>query len=350
MVFAQTAETGPNYTGNCLSQTITFNDTKRIFSLGGLPSVGYIPELDVSRYDFTIDYHAEKVSYPSSGGVTIKVTPSAKGDGTTESARMSSTRLFQYGRVTAKMKVPPVPGIVTTFITMGPWLPDSGLGNAPVDKQGGDEIDFEFLGKNPNQVETNIFYRGVKELSARGGAHAVQDYTQFHTYTIDWKRETIQFLIDNQVVRTYTKSGPEADSKYLDKSKRYFPDRAQKVAFSLWSDPNNQWSGGIPQWPTAAKEASATYEYIKFECYDDKDQVVPKWPLTNNPGRRAAFANQPTAVSAGKIPAGARPDATPGPGDGSNLVETPKPTGNALAASISLFASLTAVMAMILSS
>jgi beta-glucanase (GH16 family) len=75
------------------------------------------------------------------------------------------------------------------------------------------------------------------------GKHTVDSIENYHTYTIDWKRDAITFYIDGKEVRKYRKDDVLADSQYLDKSKRFYPDRPQKVAFALWNNPQNTWTG-----------------------------------------------------------------------------------------------------------
>jgi hypothetical protein len=82
---------------------------------------------------------------------------------------------------------------------------------------------------------------------------------------------------------------------------------------ALWSERTNSWAGGAPQWPDASQTASAFYEYIDIQCYDDQDRPVPKWPLENNPDYRPTYSlliriqNQPVRGLNGKIPAAAAP-------------------------------------------
>jgi hypothetical protein len=121
----------PEWVGNCLSQTVYFNDTKRIFALDGINSNRFIDELDPGRYDYTIDYFTDQVSFPADkAGVQLRISDGGKPN--PDAPRMSSTRYMQYGRVTTKFRAPAVHGVVATFVTMGPHLPDTGLERAPL--------------------------------------------------------------------------------------------------------------------------------------------------------------------------------------------------------------------------
>ena len=106
--------------------------------MDNLPATGNIDGLDISRYDWTIDYNARLVT-PNRNGVEVKVQKYK--DENPSSARVSSTRFMKYGKVSVYLMAPAVPGIVTTFITMGPQLKDSRFDIKP-NTDGGDEIVF----------------------------------------------------------------------------------------------------------------------------------------------------------------------------------------------------------------
>ena len=67
-----------------------------------------------------------------------------------------------------------------------------------------DEIDWEWLGSDPGQVQTNYYRMGkpdhTKATFVNFGGH--QD--DFHTYTIDWTDKRITWSIDGNNVRTLT--------------------------------------------------------------------------------------------------------------------------------------------------
>lgn len=129
----------PRYDGNCLTQRINFTDPSRTFALDGMDAMRDISELDTSRYDMTIDYFTKQVRHLPGGGVELTISDNG-GVGNPDAPRMSTTRFMLYGKVTAVLKAPAVPGVVTTFITMGPNLPDAELDLSKTDKQGGGMI------------------------------------------------------------------------------------------------------------------------------------------------------------------------------------------------------------------
>ncbi|CAO3598398.1 unnamed protein product [Absidia cylindrospora] len=109
-------------------------------------------------------------------------------------ATFASEFYMHYGRVSATMRSSRVGGSITAFILMSDT---------------GDEIDFEFLGGDAHQVQTNYFYAGEELFTVNGGLHEVDGaavFDDFHTYTIDWRPERIQWIVDGKVVRVKEKS------------------------------------------------------------------------------------------------------------------------------------------------
>lgn len=106
----------------------------------------------------------------------------------------NSTFHVKYGTVSARLKTSALGGSITAFVLIA---------------DNGDEIDFEFIGGDPHTVYTNFFYNGERIYDVNGASHnvpgaAVSD--DFHTYTIDWKPESITWLVDGQVIRVQEKS------------------------------------------------------------------------------------------------------------------------------------------------
>lgn len=66
-----------------------------------------------------------------------------------------------------------------------------------------DEIDWEWLGGDGTQAQTNYFGKGNTTSYDRGTYQSVSSpQTIMHTYSFDWTQEKIDWLIDGVVVRT----------------------------------------------------------------------------------------------------------------------------------------------------
>src|SRR3546814_9681975 len=87
--------------------------------------------------------------------MTITLTNTGASGRRFASGEYQSRRFFGYGRFEARLKAIAAPGIVTGFFTYtGPSF----------DGDPHDEIDFEFLGKSPRQVQVN-YYRSEEHTS-----------------------------------------------------------------------------------------------------------------------------------------------------------------------------------------
>src|SRR3546814_9511642 len=86
--------------------------------------------------------------------MTITLTNTGASGRRFASGEYQSRRFFGYGRFEARLKAIAAPGIVTGFFTYtGPSF----------DGDPHDEIDFEFLGKSPRQVQVNYYTAGKGE-------------------------------------------------------------------------------------------------------------------------------------------------------------------------------------------
>jgi beta-glucanase (GH16 family) len=172
---------------------------------------------------------------------------------------------------------------VTSFITYSPRK---------------DEIDWEFVGGETNSAQSNVFYKGIEEYGVRSGKHNVGgQISEMKEYTIDWNSQRIQWLIDGKVVRTYAKNGTSSASRNLPATERYYPEEATPVQIGIWdggsgSSGVSSWAGGKIPWGDR-RVLGAQFEWIDIQCYDDKDQPVPKWP-PSSPDMQKEDLNQPT--------------------------------------------------------
>jgi hypothetical protein len=105
---------------------------------------------------------------------------------------------IMFGWVEVTMKVAPGAGIVSTFILMSD------------DK---DEIDWEFIGDQPNEVQTNYFGKGNGNSAGRGAVYNIAGSTwDWHTYALNWTSTQIDWLVDGTIVRTQLAANSPTDS------------------------------------------------------------------------------------------------------------------------------------------
>lgn len=158
-----------------------------------------------------------------------------------QSPTLSSDFYMFFGTLEVIMKAAPGQGIVSSIVLEGDDL---------------DEIDWELLGGDNGQVQTNFFGKGQLEPYNRGAFHPVASpQTQFHAYKIDWSPERLIFSIDGQSVRTIAYNDPLANNGQT------YPQTPMKVKLGNWAGGASGNSPGTIQWaggPTDFSKAPFT--------------------------------------------------------------------------------------------
>lgn len=146
-------------------------------------------------------------------GVTFSVAASG------QAPQLMSIFYIMFGRVEITMKAAPGAGIVSSLVLQSDTL---------------DEIDLEWLGADPYEVQSNYFGKGQVTNYNRGQFHPMDKNNQenFLTYLIDWTKDRIEFHVDGTLVRTLT---------YQDADDNQYPQSPMQVKFGAWSggDPAN---------------------------------------------------------------------------------------------------------------
>jgi beta-glucanase (GH16 family) len=119
------------------------------------------------------------------------------------SARMKTARnlSFQYGRIEARIKMPQGVGTWPAFWMLGGDL----LDGVPWPECG--EIDImEFRGDIPDRSTSAIHGPTTPQGSGLGAAFLSYDSLSngYHTYAIEWKKNSISFIVDGRVTGTYS--------------------------------------------------------------------------------------------------------------------------------------------------
>lgn len=141
-----------------------------------------------------------------------------------------------FGRVEVVLKAAAGQGIVSSFVLQSDDL---------------DEIDWEWLGGDLTQVQTNYFGKGDTTTYDRGMYHPVANpQTTFHTYAIDWTSDAVKWYIDGALVRTLTYSDAKSGTR--------FPQTPMRVKIGNWVGGSStaptgtvQWAGGLTDFSAA---------------------------------------------------------------------------------------------------
>jgi len=178
--------------------------------------------------DFTSGSSSE---FSESGGPTYDSNGAAftiakSGD----SPSISSKWYIMFGHVDFVVKTAPGTGIVSAAILQSDCL---------------DEIDWEWLGGDDTQAQSNYFGKGQTTTGYNRGAFhsAPGNHDSFHTYSIDWTADQIVWSIDGTTVRAMTQAQAEANQ---------YPQTPMYIKVGVWAggDPSNaegtiEWAGGL---------------------------------------------------------------------------------------------------------
>ncbi|KAJ9666291.1 putative glycosidase CRH2 [Coniosporium apollinis] len=172
---------------------------------------------------------------------------------------LATTNYVWYGKISATMTTSQGKGVVTAFIMMSDVK---------------DEIDFEFVGIDVENAQSNYYSQGVTNYNNGRNLSTSNTVTNTHTYTIDWTPEKIDWQIDGKTLRTV-----ERQSTWNATANRYdYPQTPARVMLSLWPAglPSNapgtiNWAGGLVDWDSPYMQNGYYYALVnnvKVECYD----------------------------------------------------------------------------------
>ncbi len=154
---------------------------------------------------------------------------------------------YHHGTYTVVMKAAASPGVVSSFFIYTDHWDD---GNPH------DEIDIEILGKDTTKMQVNYFTAGVggHETMIDLGFDAAAD---FHTYSIIWMADSIEWLVDGLSVHTEVGSGEP------------LPSTPGRIMMNLWAGTAevNDWLGEF----VYTTPLQAQYDSVSFEG--------PDWPF-----------------------------------------------------------------------
>lgn len=157
---------------------------------------------------------------------------------------IQSKKRYGYGRYEARMRSAAGSGLNTAFFTF--IGPPNGVAEH-------DEIDFEFLGKDPTIVQV-VHYRDAKSPKPYIVDLGFDSSKEFHNYAFEWDKNEIRWYVDDKLV-------------YKTQGKVPVPVHDQKIFFSLWSgaESMNDWLGRFHY----KKPVTAEVQWVKFTPFPE---------------------------------------------------------------------------------
>lgn len=178
-------------------------------------------------YDFTQGPSSDwtPTGNPTYGSDGVAFTVAQQGD----APLIQSNWYIMFGKVEYEIQAAPGTGIVSSAVLLSDDL---------------DEIDWEWLGGDDTQVQTNYFGKGDTSTYNRATwAANPGNHNGFHTYTIEWTSSQIVWQVDGQTVRVLTPATSDPNQ---------YPQTPMMVKVGVWAggDPSNppgtiQWAGGV---------------------------------------------------------------------------------------------------------
>lgn len=220
---------------NTLSDSTFRDDEEYLKDWGLINHVDYLLVNDEDQaeqmlrdYSFT---HSGFTSIDEETGEIILGMPKR-----TSGSVLSTSKSFLYGKAGVTIKTARGQGVVTAIVLMSSV---------------GDEIDFEFLGGNLNELQTNYYYERELIYSRMQKTPAVNTWEGYHRYEIDWNEERIIWYVDGQPIRQLNKFDTWEPGLQIYK----YPQTPMRLEVAIWpggNEGNNPgtigWAGGMIDW------------------------------------------------------------------------------------------------------
>ncbi|EDN10126.1 predicted protein [Histoplasma mississippiense (nom. inval.)] len=168
------------------------------------PALGGTADFEFHSVSERFDVLGGAPTYGSNGA---SLAVAKQGDAPT----LVSKFYIMFGHVDFVIKAAPGRGIVSSAVLQSDDL---------------DEIDWEWLGVDNAQVQTNYFGKNQQGTFDRGQFHANPgNQDGFHTYSIDWNSDRLIWQIDGQTVRTLTAASAGAS----------YPQTPMQIKAGVWA-------------------------------------------------------------------------------------------------------------------
>ncbi|KAF2678830.1 glycoside hydrolase family 16 protein [Lentithecium fluviatile CBS 122367] len=186
----------------------------------------------------------------------------------TSGTLIASTFYVWYGKICANLRTSQGQGVVTAFIMMSDVK---------------DEIDFEFVGTDINNAQTNWYSQGITDYTQMKKLPVDGDtVSESHEYCIDWTEDELTWSIDGTGKRTTKKS-----ETWNSTSNRFdYPQTPSRIMISLWpaglssnGEGTIEWAGGLIDWQSKYMQNNmyvAVVSDVSVECYDPPSGITKK--------------------------------------------------------------------------
>lgn len=224
----------------------------------------------------------------------------------TDAPTVTSSKYIFFGKVDVEVQVAPGAGIVTSFVLQSDDL---------------DEIDWEWIGSDTAQAQTNYFGKGDTTTYDRGAYHDVASpQDQVYTYSVEWTKEHVVWSINGAQVRELKYSDAQGGTR--------FPQTPMQIKLGTWcaggkdsAEGTREWAGGytdFSQAPFVAHYKSITIQDYsngvtgaeKYVWADGSDGSYESISVVTGDGSSSDSSSSTTATSTAKSTKTATSEAT----------------------------------------
>ena len=184
------------------------------------PALGTTKDIEFSSGQDSNDFDSagNGISYDSQG---LHLTVAKSGDSPT----LTSKWYLMFGRIDVELQAAPGTGIVSSFVLQSDDL---------------DEIDWEFLGSQSSQVQTNYFGKGMTGSYDRGTTVGCPNCgSQTNTFTIEWTSTQVVWQINGQTVRVLNAQ---------DAASGQYPQTPLQIKIGAWAGGDSTNAPGVISW------------------------------------------------------------------------------------------------------
>ncbi|PYI23828.1 concanavalin A-like lectin/glucanase [Aspergillus violaceofuscus CBS 115571] len=173
---------------------------------------------------------------------------------------------FFFGRAEVVMKAASGTGIVSSIVLESDDL---------------DEVDWEALGGDTTQIETNYFGKGDTTTYDRAtwvGISSPQE--NWHTYTVDWTETALNWYVDGNLVRTLAYNDASSGTR--------FPQTPMNLRIGIWAGGDSDNAAGTIEWAGGETD----YSQAPFTMYVKSVSIT-----NNNPGCSYTYGDKTGSYS-----------------------------------------------------
>ncbi|KAH6981642.1 concanavalin A-like lectin/glucanase domain-containing protein, partial [Ilyonectria sp. MPI-CAGE-AT-0026] len=224
------------------------------------------PDAGLTSSTYSVDFTggADDDNWESVGGGDVEYTDSGAQFTINEQGDSPTLQTLWYiffGRVEVHMKAASGTGIVSCVVLLSDDY---------------DEVDWEWLGGYPDEVQTNYFGKGISTSSGRDTTEEVDDAQDTsHNYTLYWTEESLSWYLDGSLLRTLNYADASNGDEY--------PQTPSRIKLGIWAGGDSENAEGTISWAGGETD----YDQGPFTM------IVESVDITNfNPAESYTYSDQ----------------------------------------------------------